>query len=70
VTRNEDGVSGTNRAVVDDTITEVLHSMFRIDLESLNTPSVSTDIHFDVETFQTLDEILTQLGLHIPTELL
>lgn len=67
VTRMEDGATGTTRSILEDAVTEVLHTMFNIDLESLNTPSVFTDIHFDVENLQSLEEILRELGLDIPT---
>ena len=67
VTRNEDGATGTTRAVVDDTITEVLHRMFRLDIDTINIPSMYTDVHFDVETFDTLERILGELGLDVPS---
>jgi hypothetical protein len=66
VTRNDDGATGTTRALVDDTITEVLHRMFRLDIETLNIPSIFTDVHFDVETIDTLERIIGELGLEMP----
>ena len=66
VTRVDDGATGTTRTLLEDAVTDALHSMFNLDVESLNTPSVFTDVHFDVENLQSLEQILQELGLELP----
>lgn len=66
VSRADDGATGTTRAILGDTVTEVFHRMFQLDTATMNDPSVFTDIHFDVENRETLDSVLRELGLELP----
>lgn len=66
VSRTSDGATGTTRTTMTDAATEIFHRMFQLDLESIQDESIMTDIQFDVENRETLNDILREIGIDLP----
>ena len=63
ITRIADGQTHTEQQTVMENMARALSDMFNLDFENIQSPTVVTDLIFDVENDQALMEIFNEIGL-------